>query len=223
MKRNYSRVIDSDRIAKVTENVRVNSRGTCEYLGGFQDIKSLIDIKCLVHNNTFKIKYENIRHAGKAYYPCLICQQEQKQIRLSKTRHELICAYCGKTFTRTKAALLNSRSGLYFCCRECKDLSQRLSSGEAFNDIRPDHYGVGANYRDIAFRTYEHKCACCGWDEDIRILEVHHIDSNRENNNVENLVILCAICHRKITLGYYLYDSENKKLIPVQVYECGTE
>lgn len=200
-------------LAKVIENVRVNSRETCEYLGGFQGIKSFIDVKCLVHNNTFKIKYENIRHAGQTYYPCLICQQEQKQKRAQAANQEVICAYCGEKFSRKNTKMRNSRSGLYFCCREHKDLAQRLDAGDSFVEIRPDHYGVGANYREIAFRNLEHRCACCGWDEDIRILEVHHIDSNRENCQLENLVILCPICHRKITLGYYLFDNINKCLI----------
>ena len=32
---------------------------------------------------------------------------------------------------------------------------------------------------------------------------VHHIDENREHNELNNLTILCPTCHRKITLGYY--------------------
>ena len=203
------------RLVKVAENVRVNSHETCQYLGGYQNRSSLIQIKCLVHDHCFETKYENLRHIGKAYYPCPFCQIEQKQKRKLSIRQEVTCAYCGKTLLRRNTTLAKSRSGLYFCSKEHKDLAQRLDSGDAFDSLRPDHYGTGANYRDIAFRAYEHKCACCGWDEDVRILEVHHIDSNRENNNLENLVILCAICHRKITLGYYLYDPDNKKLIPI--------
>ena len=50
----------------------------------------------------------------------------------------------------------------------------------------------------------------CGWDEDERILEVHHLDENREHNDISNLSILCPTCHRKITLGYYVLTNDFK-------------
>ena len=211
-----SRIVSASRLEQVKQLIHKNSHGTCIYVDGYETNKSIITIKCLVHGDIFQIKYENIRHSNKPYYPCPKCQVEQKAVRKAKVRQELVCAYCNKTFTRRKTSLVNSKSGLYFCCRECKDMSQRLSSGDAFDIIRPEHYGSGGNYRELAFNAYEHKCACCGWNEDIRILEVHHIDSNRENNVLVNLVILCPICHRKITLGYYTYDAENKCLVPVK-------
>ena len=72
--------------------------------------------------------------------------------------------------------------------------------------MRPDHYGgidSGSGYRIVAFRTYPHKCAICGWDEDEDILQVHHIDENRKNAKPENLIILCPTCHWKLTIGKY--------------------
>lgn len=68
---------------------------------------------------------------------------------------------------------------------------------------------TGNNYRKKAFDNYEHKCAVCGWNEDEDILEVHHIDENREHNDLENLKILCPICHRKITSGKYQLIDNN--------------
>ena len=74
--------------------------------------------------------------------------------------------------------------------------------------MRPTHYGKvngTTNYRERALRVYPHKCAVCNWDEDIDILQVHHIDENRQNGNIDNLIILCPTCHWKITTGkYYL-------------------
>lgn len=40
------------------------------------------------------------------------------------------------------------------------------------------------------------ECERCGWDEDIIILEIHHIDRNRTNNDKSNLELLCPNCHR---------------------------
>lgn len=60
-----------------------------------------------------------------------------------------------------------------------------------------------SNYRRTAFETYPHCCAVCGWDEDLEVLEVHHIDENRHNNQVSNLIILCPTCHKKLSLHTY--------------------
>jgi hypothetical protein len=58
------------------------------------------------------------------------------------------------------------------------------------------------------------KCAVCGYDEDVRILEVHHKDEDHSNNDLNNLCILCPNCHRKITLHYY-YLTEDFTLEPI--------
>ncbi|MDE3089503.1 MAG: HNH endonuclease [Chloroflexota bacterium] len=56
---------------------------------------------------------------------------------------------------------------------------------------------MALNYRKIAFQTYEPFCAYCGFGlQDI--LEVAHIDGARDNNNLENLVILCPTCHKML-------------------------
>lgn len=130
-------------------------------------------------------------------------------------RVECICDFCGKEFYRALNKLKVSRSGLRFCSRICKDTAQKLENG--FVDMHPDHYGKAkiGPYRRMAFDKYEHKCVCCGWNKDERILEVHHRDRNRLNNNIENLVILCSICHSGLNWGFYRLTEENK-LIDVE-------
>lgn len=50
-----------------------------------------------------------------------------------------------------------------------------------------------------------YKCRVC--DENRRgMLDIHHIDNNHYNNNIENLVYLCANHHREITLGFTTYN-----------------
>lgn len=51
------------------------------------------------------------------------------------------------------------------------------------------------NYRKLAFTTYDPLCAHCGYGVPA-VLEVAHIDGNRQNNDVGNLVILCPNCHK---------------------------
>lgn len=118
------------------------------------------------------------------------------------------CANCGKEIYRRPSEVAKNISGKFYCSRECGNIAKnqfREESGEWLNSH--------SSYRKRAFQAYPHKCLVCGWNEDERILEVHHIDENREHNEIENLCILCPTCHRKITLGYYYL--ENSKLLPV--------
>lgn len=121
------------------------------------------------------------------------------------------CAYCGKELYRSRSDIEKNVSGHFYCSRECGNRHKnqlRKESGEWDEGI--------SNYRLRAMEVYEHKCLCCGWDEDDRILEAHHIDENRNNSHISNLCLLCPTCHRKITLGYYKLDVENKRLIEVK-------
>jgi hypothetical protein len=51
------------------------------------------------------------------------------------------------------------------------------------------------NYRKVAFQHYPQVCAYCGFGI-AAVLEVCHIDCQRSNNDVGNLVILCPTCHK---------------------------
>ena len=51
------------------------------------------------------------------------------------------------------------------------------------------------NYRKLAFDHYDPVCAHCGFGIPA-VLEVAHIDCNRQNNDACNLVILCPNCHK---------------------------
>ena len=55
------------------------------------------------------------------------------------------------------------------------------------------------NYRKRAFASYPPICAHCGFGI-TAVLEVAHIDGNRQNNDVANLVILCPNCHKMLDL-----------------------
>jgi len=45
--------------------------------------------------------------------------------------------------------------------------------------------------KDIVKKEFNHKCAICGCDHP----QIHHIDENHANNNVDNLLPLCPNCH----------------------------
>jgi hypothetical protein len=51
------------------------------------------------------------------------------------------------------------------------------------------------NYRQAALKKYGNLCVHCGFGI-AEILEVAHIDGNRNNNDLTNLVVLCPTCHK---------------------------
>lgn len=188
-----------------------NSLQTCDYVNGYENGKSIITVKCRKHQYEFQTSWENVRRDNRAHYICPICQQENRD----KNKIEVECAYCHKKIFKSPSKMEKSKSGLYFCCREHKDFAQRLSSGEQFNIMRPIHYSSledSKNYRQKAFLNYPHQCKLCGYNEDEDILQVHHIDENRQNNNINNLMILCPNCHAKITYGGYILTKDNQLL-----------
>lgn len=107
------------------------------------------------------------------------------------------CDYCGKLFYRGPSKKNISKSGLQFCCRNCKDNAQKLGSG--FDAIYPPHFGKHnpdySSYRNKALKNYPNKCNRCGYSNNINVLVVHHKDRDRENSNILNLEILCRNCH----------------------------
>ena len=61
-------------------------------------------------------------------------------------------------------------------------------------------YGISQHLKRYLLDKYNHKCSICGWGEvnphTGKIpLEVEHIDGNYQNNNEDNLTILCPNCH----------------------------
>lgn len=61
--------------------------------------------------------------------------------------------------------------------------------------MSPQTLPARVNYRKLAFDHYDPVCAHCGFGVPM-VLEVCHIDGDRSNNVVENLVILCPNCHK---------------------------
>lgn len=113
---------------------------------------------------------------------------------LKGTRVVVQCSHCGKDVEKQVSKLRGSKSGLYFCNRECKEAAQKYNVL-----IQPEHYGTGIDnpryYRKKAFEYYPHECQLCGYKENKAALVVHHVDHDRSNDDIDNLIILCANCH----------------------------
>lgn len=119
-----------------------------------------------------------------------------------KKRMVVSCAQCTATVERPLSKRKNSKSGLQFCSRRCKDLAQRIG-GKA--EIQPPHYGSSkSKYRKVFLEVGGVlKCSRCGYDEFESSVQVHHKDHDRGNNKIENLLPLCANCHSGLHNGYW--------------------
>ncbi len=63
-----------------------------------------------------------------------------------------------------------------------------------------------AHIRRLILERDEHVCRICGVDPCEEQLHVHHVDWDRRNNTLRNLVTLCISCHKAIHLHGYRPD-----------------
>lgn len=50
------------------------------------------------------------------------------------------------------------------------------------------------------YQEADNRCPFCSV-ADVAVLEIHHIDGDPSNNQIENLIVVCGNCHSKITRG----------------------
>ncbi len=55
------------------------------------------------------------------------------------------------------------------------------------------------------FSKNDHRCYFCDF-QDLKFLEIHHLDGNHSNNNESNVVPACTLCHRANHLSWVLSD-----------------
>jgi hypothetical protein len=77
-----------------------------------------------------------------------------------------------------------------------------LAGRSFFISRHRNHKWIGGipmnHYRRRALKHYGRKCEICGYDKFVEVLQVHHIDRNKNNHDIENLTVLCANCHKEV-------------------------
>lgn len=102
------------------------------------------------------------------------------------------CSWCNKEINKNPSRLKNSKHGFHFCNRECKEHAQSVGG---IVEIQPSHYFDGySNYANRAYKKYGYKCIDCEISMKA-LLQVHHIDGDRENGDLSNLEVVCVIHH----------------------------
>ena len=176
------------------------------------DIKETKEIKCFLCD---KIIIINKRCSAKNAL-CLDCKKEtynikrkeynkkrqikrrqtykQKENNIRINKKEKFCKTCGKKINKKYD----------FCCNKCvvewKYIEYILRWKLGLENGMKGETSISSYIKKYIHRKYNDKCSICGWDKVNPItnkspLEVEHIDGNWENNNENNLTLLCPNCH----------------------------
>lgn len=143
-------------------------------------------IKCLMCKEIFYAK-PYFQRLGQAKYCSLACRHKS-QI----TGRWYKCHVCEKQAWRTPDDENKSKSGLFFCGKNC---SMAWKNGQRSGVNHHLWNGGTSIYRRLKEESGDKiVCTACGIN-DKRLLVVHHKDHNRSNNALSNLEWLCRNCH----------------------------
>lgn len=130
-----------------------------------------------------------------AKFCSLFCQNHAQY-----DRKQFNCKQCNKVFTDSP-----SRLDRKYCSEECYQDSQRIhkttkEKRRAQKVLVNNKRGINwsTNNRKHVFKLKEAKCEICGYNEYDFCLDIHHIDNNPNNNHINNLAVICVMCHRKL-------------------------
>jgi len=144
-------------------------------------------VNCKICNYGFYAK-PNWLKRGEGKYCSNKCSYEGR-----KNGEIVNCSTCNKKIYKSQKDLKSSKSKKYFCSKSCQAIWRNKEfSGERHANWKK---GESVDYKRVLLRhNITPICKIC-LNEDKRVLCVHHIDKNRKNNNLRNLMWLCYNCH----------------------------
>ena len=137
-----------------------------------------------------------------------------------KTRKDIkeldrYCEFCGKKLERKR---FNGRledftvfSNRKYCNRECMQ-KDYLKIGK-HNQSYSNAHTTARKINELIL--HKEVCELCGSDNN---LDIHHIDGDWQNNNLDNLMCLCRSCHTKYERNKNKLKLRIRKLTPREVW-----
>lgn len=165
-------------------------------------------IKCNHCQKEFESSNRKINEAKKKGAPLYCSKECFNEIR--KVKIKCNCAQCGKELLKLPSVIKHSKYGNVFCDKSCACSFNNTTFRSLENN--PNWKGSLCNndkYAKNAFRYYKGECTICKLNKKI-CLQVHHIDSDRKNGDVDNLIILCANHHCEVHYGDLIITQEIK-------------
>ncbi len=142
--------------------------------------------KCRTCNKSFRTKPYWVKIGGGIYCSLHCKYQGTRKGKIVK------CDTCGEEVYRQKRFIDRTKSGKLFCSKSC----QTVWRNQEYSGTKHPNWKHGTSmYRSFLLKSkIEQKCRLCK-TQDKRVLAVHHLDKNRQNNKLNNLVWLCHNCH----------------------------
>lgn len=160
-----------------------------------------VKIACSNCGKDFLKPFKNIKKYNNHYCSNKCCTAHRSRKIATK------CGYCSTSIS-VPPNRLNTKSGLVFCSRTCSSAAKSRKSGILV--CGPVRTSDAWDYKNIALAAYGSKCEWCG---DRLLLDVHHIDHDRNNAKVGNLIVLCVYCHALETRGIVSVGSDRKMVL----------
>ena len=161
-------------------------------------------VKCRICGGGFYAKPSWLKK-GYGKYCSKLCQY-----KAAKNGKIVKCFICNEPTYKTQKDLRKSKSKKYFCCKSCQTKWRN-----SIVYIGPNHAnwtGGESTYRSVLIRNkIPQICRRCK-TRDRRVLVVHHVDRNRKNNTLKNLIWLCHNCH---FLTHHYSDERERIMVPI--------
>lgn len=127
------------------------------------------------------------------------CPDCGKEISLISKKCGSCCKKDKKFTEQTKQKMSKKAKGR----KLTEEIKRKMSLSRGGTGIPYENTEYGSEFdsslkEQIRFRD-NYKCKICGCSqlENGKQLDVHHIDYNKKNNNINNLIALCKSCHMK--------------------------
>ena len=157
-------------------------------------------IRCKSCNQSFlKVNYKHGKYSKNSKNSCIDCN---KKISLSSKR----CNSCNKLGKRNgfyRTDKFDGINNLFYSKKHSKESKRKQSLSHGGTGVPYENTEYSSEFdnplkEQIRFRD-KYKCKLCGCPqiENGKQLDVHHIDYNKKNNDIYNLISLCKSCHMK--------------------------